>query len=72
MVGVIVNYLGFEERNKTGVHFLQPNHVSLSNFNGKEMKDKSRMGDGQWENDRKKSKRKPLKEFDKCAQSPPP
>lgn len=43
---MVVNYLGFEDRNKTGVHFLQPIHVALSNFNGKEMKDKGRMGDG--------------------------
>lgn len=54
MVGVVVNYLSFEEKNKTDVRFLQPIHGSLFNFNGKKkMKDKNRMGDGQWENDRK-------------------
>lgn len=50
---MVANSLGSEERNKTGVHFLQPIHVSLSNFNGKEVKDKSRIGDRQWKNERK-------------------
>lgn len=32
---------------------MQPISVSVSSFNGKEMKDKHRMGDGLWETDRK-------------------
>lgn len=45
LLGVIVNYLGLEEKNKIGIHFLHSMYVFFYSFKGKEMKDKSRMED---------------------------
>lgn len=46
VVDRVINYLNPEERKRktTGIHFLQPTCVSITNFNAKEMKDKNRIG----------------------------